>query len=758
MKHLLFSVILTLCISGWRINNATAQDATFSLEKYSFIIDGKEMKEPFVGGFNMPQLQNINLNDDGILDIAVYDRDAGYVRTFLGGIENGAIVYHYSPRYEDIFPPIVNLMRIVDFNGDGVDDLFVGYDEIGIDAVHVYRGHRVDGKLRFTLMKFQSQPENVLAYESTSGTEIVINTSPIDIPAIDDVDYDGDMDFLTFQAGAGNAYLFRNKAVERNLGLDTIVLVFDDLCYGKFYEADNSEEISLSDSPDKCASIFFNEPPVELRHAGSTITSMDLNGDDLKDLLIGDLGSNRIVALYNGGSNDKAWMVRQDTSFPSYDVPVDLDEFLSTFKVDVNQDGKKDIVVAPNFFYNASSVNNILYYSQEINDGKIEFSFKRNDFLVKDMIDLSSHAVPTAVDVNQDGLQDIVVGTYGNFTDGVKTPALYYFQNTGSIENPEFTLVDDDFLDMRQYSEDIWSLAPTFGDLDGDGDEDLIVGDWWGRIHYYENTAGAGNPMTFGHIQKDFMDINVSYYAIPQIVDINNDGLGDLLIGEEYGNSMSGSVCGSIVYFQNLGEPGAPVFNPDETISPNTPCYGNVFTKYSTSRAYTSPQLINVDGELRLITGDFNGNVSFYAATNNPGDEFPLVHKRIARLNVGKFIHPHMVNLDADNFYELIVGTQGGGLMIYETNWDINGDIVSEESAESSSIKVYPNPTNDFIIIENLPHDSQIFFYSSTGRLMKTLKDNMTSVKCDLGSFPTGVYFILVKSYARVFTTKVIVQ
>ena len=36
--------------------------------------------------------------------------------------------------------------------------------------------------------------------------------------------------------------------------------------------------------------------------------------------------------------------------------------------------------------------------------------------------------------------------------------------------------------------------APTFIDIDGDGDLDAFVGEWYGTVKYFENTGDAANP------------------------------------------------------------------------------------------------------------------------------------------------------------------------------------------------------------------------------------------------------------------------
>jgi hypothetical protein len=94
--------------------------------------------------------------------------------------------------------------------------------------------------------------------------------------------------------------------------------------------------------------------------------------------------------------------------------------------------------------------------------------------------------------VNGDGKQDLLVGNYGYFdpSDSTFTSGLAYFLNTGTASEPEYTLINDDFGGLSSMG---WvALCPTFSDLDGDGDLDMLVGNGAGEIHHFENTAGAG--------------------------------------------------------------------------------------------------------------------------------------------------------------------------------------------------------------------------------------------------------------------------
>ena len=83
-----------------------------------------------------------------------------------------------------------------------------------------------------------------------------------------------------------------------------------------------------------------------MRHSGSTVLALNLNNDQVKDVILGDVSYSNIVALYNDnkGINLNTSFISQDTTFPNYSVPADLHLFPGVFHEDVDNDGVKNDV------------------------------------------------------------------------------------------------------------------------------------------------------------------------------------------------------------------------------------------------------------------------------------------------------------------------------------------------------------------------------------------------------------------------------
>ncbi len=718
--------------------NLPAQNVSLSVKNVPIILNGDELTHAFAGGMNSPQFSSVDLNNDGLQDVYVFDRVGNVQMTFLRQ-GDGALLY--APEFTTDFPDFEHWVLLRDFNGDGAMDAFSSNDSVFF-GVRVHQGYYEDGKLAFRRLD-QGKPAPVLYYTIPPNTqqELKLYVTEIDYPAIDDLDCDGDLDLLTFQSEGGFVEFFRNMSVENGHGLDSLIFVREDACWGGIYETGVSTMLDLASAPGECAFDGITGDLVSDRHVGSSLTTLDIDGDSDKDLLLGDFGFSNINLSINGGSCGQAWMNDQDATFPSGGESAIVETFPTAYHLDIDHDGHRDLIVSPNEKNNAADYECVWLYRNLGTDDLPDFQFQKNTFLVDEMLDMGTGTSPAALDYNADGLMDLVVGNFSFHEQfGQKNTRLYLLENIGSANAPSFELVDDDYLDMNQFSSSTYNLAPTFGDLDGDGDLDAIVGEQFGRLFYFENTAGPGNPVDFATPQYGYMDINVGQATVPQIIDLNRDGLPDLIVGERGGN---------VNYFQNQGSTSAPSFGSDEEVAPNVKWLGDVDTRIAGfTTGYSAPWFVDLEGAYRLFVGTRFGQIEVYGDIEGQledGDIFSSLSENLGRLRAGEFVHPILLDWDNDQFLDLMVGNYRGGLNFYSTNLEVSGVVDTDAPLENDGFTLAPNPARDFlqVHIDQPALWQQARILSIDGKMLwEQGVMSATTLTLPTNNWPAGIYYL----------------
>lgn len=676
------------------------------------------------GGLNNPQIYEMDLTGNGSNELMVFDRDGGRILVFDW---DGA--WQWWPDAPVQWPEVENWVVPADYNCDQVPDLITGKAN---GLVQLYRGLRKNGKLQFHLV------QDTMRYTDTKGVQDLY-VGYIDIPGLADVNGDSDLDMLTFDPAGGFMLYLENQAMEQLGRCDTIILKLEDDCWGRFYETGINKTLLL----DTCRpeSISDTGKP-DLRHAGSTVTPIDINRDGVMDAILGDLNFNNLNLLNNGGSMFAAEITSQDTAFPGYDIPTDLEVFPAVFKVDVDRDGVGDLAAAPNFANGSYNRDQVWYYRNTAPTGTSQYQRQQSDWLVGDMIDVGSNSAPVFMDVDADGLLDLIVG--GGLireTAGMQQGGLVLLKNTGTQSLPTFQIIEMDYGGVRSFNLD--RIAPAVGDLDDDGDLDMLIGEINGKLHLLTNNGAPGGPAQFGAFSPLYMGIDVGSNSTPCIVDLDGDGLLDLIVGEKNGN---------LNYFHNTGTKQMPQF----ASTPDNALLGNVDVRMAGQLFGQSAPAAWRDstGQLDLLVGNLSGQLHYYLNIEGiTSGSFTMVSDHYQQIDVGGQSVPAPADLDGDKRMELGVGNSRGGVELY--HWDQSIGI--NEPLPAFGLQVYPNPAKNVIYLFS-KELAEIAIYNISGqKLLTTQVLPANTKKLYLTNWKPGLYLVEVKDGNRIALKKLLI-
>jgi len=396
MKNLVFLFLLLFSAQ------ILGQGLQFKFNQDINVSNGKGiLKNPWAGGLNAVQFAQIDLNGDGIEDVLAFDRTNQKVFTYVNkSILGGAISLVYDPIYEKYFPFIENWLIVSDFDGDKRKDLFMSTSA----GVKVYRNISVGSNIKFEVVS------EALFSEGFSG-KINVYVAASDIPAIGDLDGDGDIDILSFEPGGHYLEFHKNMSVEKTGQMGLQFQKVGD-CWGNFIHNDCREILfGVPCNGSGNSSIASNSilSPYQTMHTGNSLSLLDLNKDGIKDLLFGHVTCSNLVYMPNMGSLNQANFLKAEFDYPTKN-PVSVPSFAAAFPLDLNGDGQMELLTSTNAANNGGYVQDFQNSVSLFQFEKGDWVLKSKNFLQSEMIDVGEGASCVWWDGDQDGDLDVYVG------------------------------------------------------------------------------------------------------------------------------------------------------------------------------------------------------------------------------------------------------------------------------------------------------------------------------------------------------------
>mgnify|MGYP001476934101 CR=1 FL=1 len=577
---------------------------SFAEEFPQVIMNGEQISNAFTGGLNKPKIQWLDHDEDGDIDLFLSDMD-GHLRYYenRGNSSEHDFILRYS-HFQHILPAGWFAFRDLDLDGDldlatqNISALWGGYS-----GIRIYTNTNGEYQvLTDTLFTIFGEPM-LTEVQST--------------PTFADIDNDGDEDFFTGGSLSGTVTYFENTDVVNGIPVYSHITDF----------WQGLSIIGLRDSPDSG------------RHGASAITFIDLDDDSDLDLSWGDFFQQSLYIIWNIGTSENPEMDIDNiiTEYPPMDPIQTSGQNMPTF-ADLDGDGDQDLLVAVlSGAYGVQYINNFYHYLNIGSENNPFYEFETDNFFQS--LDLYTGTVTELADIDSDGDPELFIGTEIDYSVSPFRGKIKYFENTGSIEDPVWQLTDEDFLGTNLG----YNLAPCTGDLDNDGDQDILLGDYNGKIFYYERTGELPDESSYVFIEE-LNNIDLSGRSHPELADIDADGDLDLFIGENWG---------VIHFYENNGTPENHNFI---FVSDN---YANIDVG-----EYSTPEFSDVDsdGDLDLFVGSLEGTVYFF---RNAGTAIDPVFQQDSTLTIpyiggsANFSAYYDLNSGGIN---LVAGVYSGGL------------------------------------------------------------------------------------------------
>jgi len=611
---------------------------------------GFTYQELIFSGPNDKVLDARDMDNDGDIDLVRYDGGS------LVWMENtGPWTFDSVHFIADV--GIGNVYHLfVDLDGDGDDDL-VYYAEGYEDLAWI---------------------ENINNYSSTQYHHIQ-HLYPVYSIGCGDMNNDGHPDILVGSDVGTGILLYINDGNEnfgegipiytsgKILGLVTADFNLDgDMDFAVFQ--DHRRQTGWFENT---GSFNFNGPnllsTILLSPVG--VTAIDMDGDGGPDILAASGPDNLIAGFFNTGYH----------VFDQFQEIYDTDIFQGEINIipcDFDHDNHPDLLV--------NAYTNFILFND--GNGNIEFVLE-----LEGIVESEDACIE---DLDGDGWEDVIVAAY---------TGIVWFKNLGNRTFGKANYIDKLF----DYGNRV-----TTGDLDNDGDAEIIYTCPYGNRVMYVNNEGQGNFSTPVWITQSSSRV----YQV-EVVDIDADDDLDVIV----------SFSNKVLWYENLGG----VFSGVE----------NVLFSLSNPVFYFE-DFFN-DGKPDLILAG-NDNYLYWSENDGAGvfNDTILITDKIKQ-----FTRIYTFDLDNDGDHDILTSSTGDGRVAWYENLSTSLAL-PENAMHKDSLQVYPIPAKDYLYIQfNSGTTRSINILDLNGKVIYRFKppEGKNEIRLDISDLRPGIYVMKVE-------------
>ncbi len=529
-------------------------------------------QQTFATGVFPSEVKAADVNNDGKPDLVVVNEAGETVSVLLNATAPGATTPSFAPQQTFATGNSPQAVTTADVNGDGRPDLIVAnFDDstasvllntttveaatASFAAEQTFATGRAPFSVTSADINGDGKPDLIVANEVSDDVSVLLNTTA---PGAATPSFATQQTFAT----GGSPYSVTTADINGDGKPDLIVTNYGDATVSVLLN---------TTAPGAATPSFAAQQTFSTGNGPFPVTAVDVNGDGKPDLIVANVADDTVSVLLNTtapGATIPSFAPQQ--TFPTGSVP-----FAMT-AVDVNGDGLPDLIVAN---YGDATVSVLLNTTAP---GATTPSFAPQQTFATGSAPYSVKAV----DVNSDGLPDLIVANENSNTVSVLLNTTVPGATTPS------------FAPQRTFATGTSPDSVTAVDVNGERLPDLIVANEASNtVSVLLNTTAPGATTPSFAPQQTFATGSGPYSV--KAVDLNGDGLPDLIVANSASNTVSvllntlhevvasGSPATGTIQYNVSGSP-----TPTLTPTPPTPTLTPTPPTPTTTPTPTGPEIV----------------------------------------------------------------------------------------------------------------------------------------------------------------------